>query len=115
MFATAIHSPWSAVQYKAPYLTIVYQNRNYSTGTLRLSRSYPDGFAAKAGYPGGHFEPPFDFTAEARSAGAYGENVRDAKEIGPALQRGMKSVRQETSAVISVWLPRLLQADQGFE
>ena len=94
MFATAIHSLWSAAQYKAPYLTIVYQNRSYSTGTLRVSRSYPDGFAAKAGYPGGYFEPPIDFAAEARSAGAYGENVTDPKEVGPALQRGMKSVRR---------------------
>ena len=32
MFATAIHSLWSAAQYNAPYLTIVYQNRSYSTG-----------------------------------------------------------------------------------
>jgi acetolactate synthase-1/2/3 large subunit len=111
MFATAIQSLWSAAQYKAPYLTIVYQNRSYSTGTLRVSRSYPEGFAAKAGYPGGYFEPPIDFAAEARSAGAYGANVTDPKEIGPALQRGMESVREGTSAVISVWLPRLLQAD----
>ena len=96
---------------RRPYLTIVYQNRSYSTGTLRVSRSYPDGFAAKAGYPGGYFDPPIDFAAEARSAGAYGENVTDPKEVGPALQRGMKSVREGTSAVISVWLPRLLQAD----
>ena len=111
MFGTAVHSLWSAAHYKAPYLTIVYQNRSYSTGTLRTSRSYPDGFAAKAGYPGGYFDPPIDFAAEARSAGAYGENVTDPKEVGPALQRGMKSVREGTSAVVSVWLPRLLQAD----
>ena len=111
MFATAIHSLWSAAQYNAPYLTIVYQNRSYSTGTLRVARTYPDGFAAKAGYPGGYFDPPIDFAAEARSAGAYGENVTDPKEVGPALQRGLKSVREGTSAVISVWLPRLLQTD----
>jgi acetolactate synthase-1/2/3 large subunit len=111
MFATAIHSLWSAAQYNAPYLTIVYQNRSYSTGTLRVARTYPDGFAAKAGYPGGYFDPPIDFAAEARSAGAYGENVTDPKEVGPALQRGLKSVREGTSAVISVWLPRLLQTN----
>ena len=111
MFGTAIHSLWSAAQYKAPYLTIVYQNRSYSTGTLRVSRSYPDGYAARAGYHGGYFEPPIDFAVEARSAGAYGENVTDPHEIGPALARGMKSVRDGTSAVISVRLPRLLQAD----
>ena len=67
MFATAIHSLWSAAQYNAPYLTIVYQNRSYSTGTLRVARTYPDGYAAKAGYPGGYFEPPIDFANEASS------------------------------------------------
>jgi acetolactate synthase-1/2/3 large subunit len=76
-----------------------------------VARTYPEGYAAKAGYQGGYFDPPIDFAAEARSAGAYGENVTDPDEIGPALQRGMKSVRDGTSAVISVWLPRLLQTD----
>jgi acetolactate synthase I/II/III large subunit len=111
MFGTSIHALWSSAQYNAPYLTIVYQNRSYSTGTLRVARTYPEGFAAKAGYHGGYFEPPIDFAAEARAAGAYGENVTDPAEIGPALRRGMKSVADGTSAVISVRLPRLLQDD----
>ena len=111
MFATAIHALWSSAQYKAPYLTVIYQNRSYSTGTLRVARTYPDGYAAKAGYHGGYFEPPIDFAMEARSAGAYGENVTDPNEIGPALQRGLDSVRNGTSAVISVWLQRLLRSD----
>jgi acetolactate synthase-1/2/3 large subunit len=111
MFGTAIHALWSAAQYGAPYLTVIYQNRSYSTGTLRVARSYPDGYAAKAGYHGGYFDPPIDFANEARSAGAYGENVTDPNEIGPALQRGLKSIREGTPAVISVWLPRLLQLD----
>ena len=111
MFGTAIHALWSAAQYGAPYLTVIYQNRSYSTGTLRVARSYPDGYAAKAGYHGGYFDPPIDFANEARSAGAYGENVTDPNEVGPALQRGLKSIREGTPAVISVWLPRLLQLD----
>jgi acetolactate synthase-1/2/3 large subunit len=109
MFGTAIHALWSAAQYNAPCLTVIYQNRSYSTGTLRVARTYPDGYAAKAGYHGGYFEPPIDFANEARSAGAYGENVTDPREIGPALRRGLESVRNGTSAVISVWLQRLLQ------
>jgi len=111
MFGTAIHALWSAAQYNAPYLTIIYQNRSYSTGTLRVARTYPDGYAAKAGYHGGYFEPPIDFANEARSAGADGENVTDPNEVGPAIQRGLKSVREGKCAVISVWLPRLLQSD----
>jgi len=111
MFGTSIHALWSAAQYNAPYLSIIYQNRSYSTGTLRVARTYPEGYAAKAGYPGGYFEPPIDFANEARSAGAYGENVTDPGEVGPAIQRGLKSIRDGKCAVISVWLPRLLQAD----
>ncbi len=91
MFATAIHSLWSAAQYNAPYLTIIYQNRSYSTGTLRVARTYPDGFAAKAGYPGGYFDPPIDFAAEAISAGAYGENVTDPHEWVPLCIAGSRA------------------------
>ncbi len=111
MFASAIHSLWSAKHYRAPYLTIVYQNRSYSTGTIRVSRSYPDGYASKAGYHGGYFDPPIDFAKEAEAAGAYGENVTDPAEVGPAIERGLKSIRSGTSAVISVWLQRYLQKD----
>jgi acetolactate synthase-1/2/3 large subunit len=111
MFGTPIHSLWAARQYGAPYLSIVYQNRSYSTGTLRLSRVYPDGHAARSGYHGGYFDPPIDFAKEAEAAGAHGENVTEPGEVAPALQRGLKSVREGVSAVISVRLPRYLQAD----
>jgi acetolactate synthase-1/2/3 large subunit len=111
MFGTPIHSLWAARQYDAPYLSFVYQNRSYSTGTLRLSRVYPDGFAARGGYHGGYFDPPIDFAKEAEAAGAYGENVTEPGEVAPALQRGLKSIRDGVSAVISVRLPRYMQAD----
>ena len=57
------------------------------------------------------FDPPIDFAKEAEAAGAYGENVVHPDEIAPALQRGLKSIREGVSAVISVRLPRYLQAD----
>ena len=49
--------------------------------------------------------------AEARAAGAYGENVRDPREIEPAIRRGLAKVRAGQPAVVAVWLPKLLQAD----
>src|SRR6266545_3858205 len=90
---------------------VVYQNRSYSTGTLRIVEAYPDGYAEKGGFDGGYFDPPIDFAKEAEAAGAYGENVTDPAEVGPALRRGLKSIREGTPAVISAWLPRLLQDD----
>lgn len=61
-------------------------------------------------YEGGYFDPPMDFAKEAEAAGAYGENVREAAEIGPALRRGREQLRKGTPAVISVWLPKVLKS-----
>jgi thiamine pyrophosphate-dependent acetolactate synthase large subunit-like protein len=75
------------------------------------SISPADSFAQKAGYPGGYFDPPIDFAKEAEACGAYGENVRDPAEVGPALKRGLQQIRSGKPAVIAVWLPRLGQKD----
>lgn len=111
MFGTATAAIWSAAHYQAPFLSIVYQNRSYSTGVTRVARMYPDGFAARAGFEGGYFDPPMDFAKEAEAAGGWGENVRDPAEIAPAIRRGLQQVRQGRPAVVAVWLPRLLQPD----
>ena len=111
MFGTPTAALWSAAHYGAPYLTIVYQNRSYVTGTTRVAHSYPDGYAQKGGFDGGYFDPPMDFAKEAEAAGAYGENVRDPAELDGALQRGLAQVRSGKPAVVAVWLPRHLQSD----
>jgi acetolactate synthase-1/2/3 large subunit len=114
MFGTPVHALWAARHYKAPFMAVVYQNRSYSTGTLRINSVYgaKDSYAAKADYDGGYFDPPIDFAKEAEAAGAYGENVTDPAQIEPALRRGLKAIREEgRPAVISVWLARLLQKD----
>jgi acetolactate synthase-1/2/3 large subunit len=112
MFGTPIHALWSAKHYNAPFMAVVYQNRSYSTGTLRVDRVYgKDSYAAKANYDGGYFDPPIDFAKEAEAAGAYGENVTDPAQVMPALKRGLERIRNGQPAVISVWLARLLQKD----
>ena len=111
MFSAGNAAISAAVRHGAPYMTIVYQNRSYSTGVTRIASTYPDGFAMKGGFDGGYFEPAIDFAKEAEAAGAYGENVRDPAEVGPALKRGLEQIRKGKPALISVWLPRLLQQD----
>ena len=112
MFGTPIHALWAAKHYNAPYMSIVYQNRSYSTGTLRIDRVYgKDSYTAKAGFDGGYFDPPIDFAKEAEAAGCYGENVTDPAQIDGAIRRGLQKTREGTPAVISVWLARLLQKD----
>jgi len=111
MFGTPGPALWAAAHYKKPFMAVVYVNRSYSTGTLAVSDKYPDSFAQKAGYPGGYFDPPIDFAKEAEACGAYGENVRDPAEVGPAFKRGLQQIRSGKPAVIAVWLPRLGQKD----
>ena len=111
MFATASAALWSAAHYAAPYLTVVYQNRSYVTGTLRTKQSYPGGYAEKSGFEGGYFDPPMDFAKEAEACGAYGENVRKPDELEAALRRGLAEVRKGRPAVVSVWMARHLYSD----
>jgi len=109
MYSVANAAIASAVRYRAPFMSIIYQNRSYSTGTRATAQFYPDGYAVRGGLEAGYFDPPIDFAKEAEAAGAYGENVMEPGEIGPALQRGLKHIRNGTPAVIAVWLPKIMQ------
>ena len=109
MYSVANAAIASAVRYRAPFMSVIYQNRSYSTGTRATAQFYPDGYAVRGGLEAGYFDPPIDFAKEAEAAGAYGENVQDPAEVGPALKRGLKQIRNGTLAVISVWLPKIMQ------
>ena len=76
-------------------MAVVYQNRSYSTGTLRINSVYgKDSYAAKADYDGGYFDPPIDFAKEAEAAGAYGENVTDPAQVeAGAAARARRRIR----------------------
>ena len=110
-FAVPNAALWSAAHHRAPFLSIIHQNRSFSTGTTGVKSAFGEGFAHEADYPGGYFDPPIDFAKEAEAAGAYGENVRDPAELGPAIKRGLQQIRRGTPAVISVWEARLGHKD----
>jgi acetolactate synthase-1/2/3 large subunit len=109
MYSVANAAIASAVRYRAPFMSVIYQNRSYSTGTRATAQFYPEGFAVQGGLEAGYFDPPIDFAKEAEAAGAYGENVSDPAEVGPALKRGLQQIRSGTPAVIAVWLPKIMQ------
>jgi acetolactate synthase-1/2/3 large subunit len=111
MYAVPNPAIWAGARYGAPFMSVIFQNRSYSTGTRATAGFYPEGYSARSGLEGGYFDPPIDFAKEAEAAGAYGENVRDPAEVAPALRRGLEQIRKGTPAVISVWLPRILCDD----
>ncbi|HLQ32236.1 MAG TPA: thiamine pyrophosphate-dependent enzyme, partial [Chloroflexota bacterium] len=113
MFGVPLPALWSASHYKAPFLTVVYVNKSYSTGTLNLADTYPEGAAVAAGdYEGGMFDPPPNFAKLAEAGNGYGELVSDPDQVGPALKRGLEQTRKGTPAVIAVDLPTLIEERQ---
>ena len=110
MFGTPLAALWAAGHHGAPFLSVVFVNRSYSTGTRGLKSTYPEGSSAGAGnYEGGLFDPPPDFAKLAEAANGYGETVTKAEDVGPALRRGLEHVRNGSPAVIAAVLPTLVE------
>ncbi len=100
---------WAGAKYSAPFLTVVYQNLAYSTGSTALKRHYPEGYSIReSDFEGGLIDPPPDLAKMAESVGCYGENVADPAQVGPALRRALQVVRDGTPAVVAVRLPQLM-------
>jgi acetolactate synthase-1/2/3 large subunit len=109
MFGTPMPALWTASHYKAPFLTLVFVNRSYTTGTNGLVRTYPKGVAVRnQNFEGGVFDPPPDFAKLAESANGYGETVREPGEVAAALKRGLDYVHKGTPALIAAYLPTLV-------
>jgi len=107
MFGNPQVVTWASNFHKAPVLFIISNNRGYSTGTTQVLRSYPEGYAARAqDVTGGWFDPCPNYSGEAAASGAYGEKVTDPEQVGPAIQRGLRAVREGAPAVLDMWLPK---------
>jgi acetolactate synthase-1/2/3 large subunit len=107
-FGTPSAALWAANHHKAPFLSVVFVNASYSTGTNALRTSYPDGYAVReTRCRGGTFDPPPDFAKLAEASGAYGELVSESPEVAPALERGLEQVRNGVPAVVAVRIPSL--------
>jgi acetolactate synthase-1/2/3 large subunit len=106
-FGTPSAALWAAAHHKAAFLSVVFVNGSYSTGTNGLRQSYPGGYAAENKCVGGTFDPPPDFARMAQSAGGYGEVVTENSQVGAALKRGLEQTRDGIPAVIAVRLPSL--------
>lgn len=107
-FALASQTFWAAHYHHAPFVTLILNNRGYSTGTVNLRNTYPNGYAVKAeNYEGGFFDPPPDYVAEARAAGCQAEKVERPEDLRPALERAFAATGgRGVCSVIDVWLPR---------
>jgi thiamine pyrophosphate-dependent acetolactate synthase large subunit-like protein len=106
-FGTPSAALWAGAHHKAGFLSVVFVNGSYSTGTNGLRKQYPGGYAAENNCIGGTFEVPPDFARMCESVGGHGEYVEDNKDVGAALKRGLEQSRKGVPAVVAVRLPSL--------
>jgi thiamine pyrophosphate-dependent acetolactate synthase large subunit-like protein len=100
---------WTMARYNTAILTIVSNNESYQVVRTNWAREMPDSKMVRDGrYPGLFLSAPaVDYVALARSQGVEGEAVTTAKELEPALRRGVEKItRQNRPYLIDVAVTR---------
>jgi acetolactate synthase-1/2/3 large subunit len=103
LFGCPTAALWVASAYKAPFLTVIFNNQMYFAAKGSWQRAYPDGYGRRLdSYPGTQLSPSPDYALLARACHAHGECVESPEELEKALKRGMEAVRGGQAALVDV-------------
>ena len=100
---------WTMARYNTALLTVVSNNETYQVVRTNWAREMPDSKMVREGkYPGLWLSAPaVDYVGLARSQGVEGEAVTTAKELEPALRRGLeRTIRDNRPYLIDVSVAR---------
>ena len=106
MYGFPTHAVWTAAKFKAPFLTVVFNNGGYFTMDQILDSIYgPENFSAKmTKRVATSFSPSPDYTMIARAGGAWAEKVAEPDRIRPAIREGLARVREGQPALLEMVL-----------
>jgi acetolactate synthase-1/2/3 large subunit len=92
---------WMSRRYEAPFLHVVLNNGGWHAPRQAVMGLHPDGVALKAASIDIDFPQPPDYGGIAAAAGgAHVEVVKSATEVGPALERALRVIREEKRSVV---------------
>jgi len=100
---------WTMARYNTALLTVVSNNESYQVVRTNWAREMPDCKMVREGmYPGLWLSAPaVDYVGLARSQGVEGEAVTTAKDLEPALRRGLeRTIRDNRPYLIDVSVAR---------
>src|SRR6202022_4073376 len=81
---------WSAHKAKAPFVTVILNNRAYHASKEPVVQLYPHGAALRNNdFHESRLGPPIDYVALARACGGQGEVVNKPSDMAPALERAL--------------------------
>jgi len=97
----------AAAQFGLPVLAVVFNNGKYLSMRHNHRRVYPGGVAARTGYQlGVDLSAQPDPAAVAAAAGAAGFTAATTRELVPALEKAVATVRGGQSAVVNLVLSK---------
>jgi len=104
IYGCPVATLWSASAYRAPFLTIIFNNHAYAVfREIMPMFGGPDLITGEMGFEVGIDMPnPPDFAAIARACNAYGQGVEEPSDLAPALKAALDEVRGGRSAVLDV-------------
>ena len=91
-------SLWSSSFYKAPYLSIIFDNQGYGAIKGLFRETYD------VDNMGADIRTPPDYAMIAQACNAYGRMVEDPGEVIPALEEALEQVKNGRPAVLDVRL-----------
>ncbi len=89
---------WPAANYKAPFLTVVFNNQAYGAIKMLYQGAWKDGVQDSL------ISPSPDYAATAAACGAFGRKVEEPHDVLPALEEAVRQVRHGKAAVVDVRL-----------
>lgn len=107
LFGCPTSALWTAMAYRAPFLTVIFNNQMHHATKRSWREAYPQSYAQRLGqWIGVDLTPSPDYALVAQACGAYGERVEDPGQVRAALERGLAAVEKGQAAVLDVRIQR---------
>jgi acetolactate synthase-1/2/3 large subunit len=93
-----------SASYDLPILVVIFNNECWGAVRKTTEGLFPEGWAKKTGvFPLSDLKPSPAYEKIVEAHGGYGERVEKPEQVGPALRRALKAVREEgRQAVLNV-------------
>lgn len=98
VFGCPVATLWSAVFYRAPFLSVIFNNKGYDAIKMLFHETYD------VNNMGADIPDPPDYAVVARSCNAYGKTVEEPAEVIPSLREALEQVRNGKPAVLNVFI-----------
>jgi amino acid adenylation domain-containing protein len=103
MFGSPLVAYCAAEQYRAPFLTVIFNNQAYAATIESIRSVAPDGYARRTGtYPGCELPKAPLYSKVAEAMGLWARTVDDPAELRTTLREALDQVRRGRSALVDI-------------